>query len=170
MGVHINPIYLLVAAALWLVIYHLVYRLAVILRDPSLVCWGVGPLGMTAVTLRKPGAAQMIVQFTYAALAMAIAVYFTLFVAQPAPISGLPHTGAAILGAVVGPVALVSLVALLAQARARRYALWGEARVLSVSQRAIALGAALYFTRLGRDFLRDRFNATPSEFIQTIRS
>ena len=79
-------------------------------------------------------------------------------------------TGAAILAAVVAPVAVVTVIALLAQARARRYALWGEAHVLSAAQRATTLGVALVFTPLGRAFLHDRFNATPSEFLQTIRS
>jgi hypothetical protein len=170
MGVHLNPIFLIVAAAAWLLVYHLAYRLALILRDPSLICWGIGPLGMTAITLRKPRASLLVAQFIYAALAMASVVYFSLFVAQPPPIAGLPHTGGATLMVVLAPVALVTLVALFAQASSRRYALWGEAHVLSAAQRATALGVALYFTPLGRAFLHDRFNATPSEFIQTIRS
>lgn len=170
MGVHLNPISLALAAVCWLLIYHLTYRLALILRDPSLVCWGFGLLGMTAISLRKPRASLLVGQFAYAALAMACVVYFSLFVTQPAPISGLPHSGGAMLTVVVAPVALVSLIALLARARARRYALWGEAGVLSLAQRAATLGVVLYFTPLGRAFLHDRFNATPSEFIQTIRS
>ena len=170
MGVHLNPLYLIVTAAVWLLMYHLVYRFALILRDPALICWGVGPLGMIAISLRKPRPSLLIAQFVYAALAMGCVVYFSLFVVQPAPISGLPHTGGAILTLVVAPVALVTLIALLAQARGRRYALWGEARVLSATQRATALGVILFFTPLGRAFLHDRFNATPSEFLQTIRS
>lgn len=170
MGVHLNPVYLAIAVAVWLLVYHLVFRLALILRDSSLVCWGVGPLGVTAVSLNKPRLSLLLTQFTYAALAMGSIVYFSLFVLEPAPVDGLPHTGGAILAAVVAPVALVTLVMLLAQARSRRYPLWGEARVLSAAQRATALGFALIFTPLGRAFLHDRFNATPSEFIQTIRS
>jgi FtsH-binding integral membrane protein len=170
MGVHLNPIYLVVAVAAWLLIYHLTYRLALILRDPSLICWGVGLFGMTTISLRKTRASLLVSQFIYAALAMGCVVYFTLFVVQPTPIAGIPHTGSAILTVVVAPVALVTLIALLAQARGRRYALWGEARVLSAAQRATTLGVVLYFTPLGRAFLHDRFNATPSEFLQTIRS
>ncbi len=170
MGVHLNPISLALAAVCWLLVYHLAYRLTLILRDPSLICWGVGPLGMTAISLRKPRASLLLGQFAYAALAMACVVYFSLFTAQPAPISGLPHTGGAMLMVVAAPVAVVTLVAALAHARGRRYTLWGEAGVLSLAQRATTLGVALYFTPLGRAFLHDRFNATPSEFIQTIRS
>jgi hypothetical protein len=170
MGVQLNPIYLVVAVAAWLLVYHLTYRFALILRDPALICWGVGPFGMTTISLRKPRPLLLIAQFVYAALAMGCVVYFSLFVLQPAPITGIPHTGAAILTVVVAPVALVTLIALAAQARGRRHALWGEARVLSATQRAITLGVLLVFTPLGRTFLHDRFNATPSEFIQTIRS
>lgn len=170
MGVHVNPIYLIIDAVAWLLIYHLVYRIALILRDPSLICWGVGPFGLTAIALRKPRFSQLVGQFLYAALAMGCLVYFSLYVLQPAPIEGIPHTGAAILAVVVAPVAVATVIALLAQARGRRYALWGEARVLSATQRAATLGVILVFTPLGRAFLHDRFNATPSEFLQTIRS
>ncbi|HEX8730519.1 MAG TPA: hypothetical protein VF725_00555 [Ktedonobacterales bacterium] len=170
MGDHFNPVFLAVAAAVWLLVYYLVFRVALILRDSSLICWGVGPLGVISVSLRKPRWSLLVAQFFYAALAMGCVVYFSLFVLEPPPVAGLSHTGSAILVAVVAPVALVTLVALLAQARARRHPLWGEARVLSAAQRATALGFALFFTPLGRSFLHDRFNATPSEFLQTIRS
>lgn len=169
MGDHLNPIYLAIAAAAWLLVYHFVFRVALILRDSSLICWGVGPLGVTSVSLRKPRWSLLVAQFLYAALAMGSLVYFSLFVLEPAPVAGLPHTGTAILVAVVAPVALVTLLSLLAQIRARRHPLWGEARVLSAAQRATTLGFALFFTPLGRAFLHDRFNATPSEFLQTIR-
>jgi hypothetical protein len=170
MGIHINPLYLVLASLACLLAYHIAYRLAVILRDPSLVYWGVGPLGVTAVTLRRPRASLRLAQFVYGALAMAAALFLTLFVAHPAPVTGLASNGETMLVAVAAPVALVTLVALLAQLRARRYAVWGEARVLSAAQRSLALGSALFFTPLGREFLHDRFNATPSEFIQIIRS
>lgn len=170
MALQFNPLYLVIAAVASLLVYHLVYRLALILRDPSLICWGIGLLGVTTVALRKPRISQSVGQLLYSALAMGSVIYFALFVTHPGPISGLPHSGSAILLTVVVPVALVSLATLLAQATGRRYALWGEAHVLSDVQRATALGVILYFTPLGRAFLHDRFNATPSEFIQTIRS
>ncbi len=170
MGIHINPFYLVLAALVCLLAYHVAYRLAVILRDPSLVYWGVGPLGMTAVTLRRPRALLRLSQFIYGAMAMASALYLTIFVARPAPVAGLARDGVTVALVVLAPVAVVTLVALAAQLRARRYPLWGEARVLSAAQRSLALGFLLFFTPLGRAFLHDRFNATPSEFIQIIRS
>jgi len=170
MGIHINPFYLTLAALACLLAYHLAYRFAVILRDPSLVYWGVGPLGVTAVTLRRPRASLRLAQFVYGAIAMAVALYLALFVARPAPVTGLTSNSETLLVAIAAPVALVTLVALVAQLWARRYPLWGEARVLSAAQRSLALGSALFFTPLGRAFLHDRFNATPSEFIQIIRS
>jgi hypothetical protein len=170
MGIHINPVYAALAALACLLAYHIAYRLAVILREPSLVYWGVGPLGMTAVTLRRPRASLRLAQFVYGALAMAVALYLALFVARPAPVTGLASDSQTVLLAVAAPVALVTLIALVTQLWARRYPLWGEARVLSAAQRSLALGSALFFTPLGRAFLHDRFNATPSEFIQIIRS
>lgn len=170
MGIHINPLYLALTALACLLAYHVAYRLAVILRDPSLVYWGVGPLGMTAVTLRRPRASLRLAQFVYGALAMAAALYLTLFVARPAPVTGLASDGETMLVVVAAPVAFMTLVTLAAQFWARRYAIWGEARVLSAAQRSLALGSALFFTPLGRAFLHDHFNATPSEFIQIMRS
>jgi hypothetical protein len=170
MAVHLNPFYLVITAVAALLVYHLAYRFALILRDPSLVCWGVGPLGVTAVALRKPGVSLRAMQFFYAALAMGAAIYFSLFASPDMSVVDIPHTEQAILLAVAAPVALVTLVALLATVHSSRYALWGEAHVLSAVQRATALGVVLFFTPQGRAFLHDRFNATPSEFIQTIRS
>lgn len=170
MVLHVNALSLLLTALVCLLAYHIVYRFVVILRDPSLVYWSVGPLGVSAVTMRKPRASLRLAQFTYGALAMAAALYLGLFVARPAPVTGLADTGETLLLAVGAPVGAVTLVALVAQLWARRFTLWGEARVLSAAQRSLALGSSLFFTPLGRAFLHDRFNATPSEFIQIIRS
>lgn len=170
MTVHLNPFYLVITAVAALLIYHLAYRFALILRDPSLVCWGVGPLGVTAVALHRPGVSLRAMQFVYAALAMGAALYLSLFASPDASLADIPRTEQAMLLTVAAPVAFVTLIALLASIRSSRYALWGEAHVLSAVQRATTLGVALYFTPQGRAFLHDRFNATPSEFIQTIRS
>jgi hypothetical protein len=170
MGIHINPLYLTLTVLACLLAYHIAYRFAVILRDPSLVYWGVGPLGVTAVTLRRPRVSLRLAQFFYGALAMAASIYLALFVARPAPVTGLTSDGETLMVAVAAPVALVTLVALVAQLWASRHPLWGEARVLSAAQRSLALGSSLFFTPMGRAFLHDRFNATPSEFIQIIRS
>jgi hypothetical protein len=170
MGIQFNPLYIALMALVCLLVYHIAYRLALILRDPSLVYWGIGLQGMTAVTLRRPRASLRLAQFLYGALAMSSAIYLALFVAHPAPVTGLTSNGQTMLIAVVTPVAAVTLVTLVAQIWARRYPLWGEARVLSAAQRSLALGSALFFTSLGREFLHDRFNTTPSEFIQLIRS
>ena len=170
MGIHINSLYLILTALGCLLAYHIAYRLAVILRDPSLVYWSIGPFGMTAVTLRRPRASLWLAQFIYGALAMAAILYLALFVARPAPVTGLTTNGETMLLAVVVPVAAVTLVTLGAQLWSWRFTLWGEARVMSAAQRSLALGSALFFTPVGRAFLHDRFNATPSEFMQIIRS
>ena len=62
MSVHINPIYLTGVILAWFVIYHLAYSLIAIARDRSLVCWSIGPLGVSAITLREPPARQVMTQ------------------------------------------------------------------------------------------------------------
>ena len=170
MDLHINGLYLGLMALVCLLTYHVAYRFTLVLRDPSLVYWSVGPLGVSAVSLRQTSAWLRLAQLAYGGLAMAAALYLTLFVARPAPVTGLMPTSEAMLLAVVAPVGAMTLVAVVAQLWAWRHPLWGEARVLSAAQRSLALGSALFFTPLGRAFLHDRFNATPSEFIQIIRS
>jgi hypothetical protein len=49
-----------------------------------------------------------------------------------------------------------------------RFPLWGEARVLVCVQRFRALGGLIHFTPAGRAFLRERFGATPREFVRAV--
>ena len=169
MNVHINPIYLTGVILAWFIIYHLAYALIAIARDRSLVCWSIGPLGISAITLREPPARQVLTQLLVAALAVAGATYASLYLLEPPPISGLHQAVSAQLIAVLIPVALLTIWRLLSILRERRFPLWGEARVLASIQRSRATGALIVFTTLGRNFLRDRFGATPGEFLHTAR-
>ncbi len=169
-SVHINLVYLLAVALVWALIYYVVYAAIAIARDSSLICWGIGPLGLTVIALRKPAARQIILQFTAAGLALACVADVSLFLAHPGPITGLSETVSAELTVIAAIVAVATVIRALANLRARRFPLWGEARVLASVQRSVATGAVLFFTPMGRAFLRDRFGATPGEFIQTMRS
>ena len=169
MNVHINPIYLTGVILAWFAVYHLAYALIAIARDRSLVCWSIGPLGISAITLREPPARQVLAQFMFAALAVAGATYASLYLLEPPPIAGLRQAVSAQLIAVLIPVALLTLWRLLGILRERRFPLWGEARVLASIQRSRATGALIVFTTLGRAFLRERFGATPGEFLHTAR-
>ncbi|HUY75314.1 MAG TPA: hypothetical protein VMV29_00985 [Ktedonobacterales bacterium] len=169
-SVHINLLYLLAVALGWALVYYVVYAATAIARDSSLICWGVGPLGLTVVTLRRPAGRQLALQFASAGLALACVADVSLFLTHPGPITGLSETVGAELGVIALIVALATGARALANLRARRFPLWGEARVLAAVQRSVATGAVLFFTPTGRVFLRERFGATPGEFIQTMRS
>ncbi len=167
---HINLLYFAVVALSWALVYYVVYWAVAIARDASLICWGVGPLGLTVVTLRRPAPRQLALQFVSAGLALACVADVSLFLAHPGPITGLSETISAELGVIALVVAVATVLRLLANIRARRFPVWGEARVLVAVQRSVATGAVLFFTPTGRTFLRERFGATPGEFIQTMRS
>lgn len=169
-SVHINLLYFLAVALGWALVYYVVYAATAIARDSSLICWGVGPLGLTVVTLRRPAGRQVALQFVSAGLALACAADVSLFLTHPGPITGLGETVGAELAVIALIVVIASGVRALANLRARRFPLWGEARVLAAVQRGVATGAVLFFTPTGRAFLRERFGATPGEFIQTMRS
>ena len=169
MSIHVNPIYLMGVILAWLAVYHLAYALIALARDRSLVCWSIGPLGISPITLREPPARQVLAQLLCAALAVMGASYASLYLLVPPPIAGLQQTLSAQLVAVAIPVALLTLWRLLGILRERRFPLWGEARVLASIQRSRATGALVIFTALGRSFLRERFGATPGEFLRAAR-
>jgi hypothetical protein len=49
-----------------------------------------------------------------------------------------------------------------------RFPLWGEARMLALVERSRALGSRVHFTSAGRQLLRERFGATPREFLRSL--
>jgi hypothetical protein len=169
MGIHVNAVLLVSVVFVWLLVYHLVYSLMAIARDDSLVCWSFGPLGLNAVTLRQPPLRQVCAQLGVAGLAVALAAYTSLFVLSPSPIAGLDRSLPAMAVAVLVPVAVVTVARLVSLLRQHRLPVWGEARVLAEVQRNAATGALIFFTPGGRAFLRDRFNATPGEFVRMLR-
>jgi hypothetical protein len=167
--VHVDALQLVWVVLTWIVLYQAARVALVIAHRESLVCWSVGPLGISAVYLRRPPAAWMAAQVGLPALVVGCAGYVGLFVLHPIPIGGLDLRPAARLGA----AALVGLAAAaLAGVRLLgdvRFPLWGEARVLAHVQRSRALGGLVLFTRAGRTFLRERYGATPREFLRAVR-
>lgn len=169
MGIQVNLVYLVSVALGWFLVYHIAYWLTAVARDPSLVCWSVGPLGLNVVTLRAPAARLVLAQLIFAALVLAGAAYAGLFLLHPGPVSGLGQTLPDVAAAVLAPVVVLSVGRLLGIAREHRFPLWGEARVLARVQRSAATGALIVFTPAGRAFLRERFGATPGEFVRMVR-
>ena len=169
MPVQVHFLYFVSILVAWVLVYHVTYWSLAILRDRSLICWSVGPLGMSVVALREPPIRQVLAQLGGAAAAVAVVAYASLYLVHPSPIVGLSQTGAAEAFAVALPVIAISLWRLIGIVRERRLPVWGEARVLAGVQRSIATGAHLYFTPNGRDFLYQRFGATPGEFMNMVR-
>jgi hypothetical protein len=167
--IHIHVLYLVSVLLLWLATYHIAYWIAAIARDPGLVCLSVGPFGVSIISLREPPARRVLAQLIVAAGVLACVTYVSLFVAQPPPIAGLDRDPTAELIAVAIPVVALSATRLFGVIRDRLYPLWGEARVLTAVQRSLATGALIYFTPAGRAFLRERFGATPHEFLRMVR-
>ncbi len=169
MGFQINPGVLASAIIIWWLIYNFVYWLTAVVRDRSLVAWSIGPLGVSVVALREPSFAQRLLQLTLAGCALAVLVYASVYVVHPQPILGLSHTATDEALTVLIPVVAFTLVRLVLIARDRRFPLWGEARVMAAVQRSRATGAVVFFTSTGRAYLRERFGATPHEFLRMVR-
>lgn len=166
---NIHLVYFAAIILLWFAVYHVAYWAVALARDPTLVCWSVGPFGVSVVSLREPPALRVLAQLAVAALALGAISYASLFALQPPPIAGLSQAPRAQLAIVAIPVAALTLVRVAGLIRERRHPLWGEARVLTGVQRSLATGARIYFTTHGRAYLRERFHATPPEFLRMVR-
>ena len=166
---HIHALYLALIVLVWIAAYHVAYWLVALARDPSLVCWSVGPFGVSVVSLRRPPTRRLVTQFAVAAVVLAVLSYVSLYLLVPPPIAGLGRTFAAQVVTIAIPVVLITFARLFGVARDHRYPLWGEARVLTGVQRSLATGARIHFTPRGRVFLRERFGATPHEFLRMVR-
>jgi hypothetical protein len=165
----IHTLYLAATILLWIAVYYAAYWLVALARDPALVCMSVGPLGVSVISLREPPRGRLLAQLACAAVAVAGAAYVSLFLVVPPPIGGLSRSLSTRLVAVCIPVLVISGTRLLGILRDRRYPLWGEARMLTGVQRGLATGARIYFTATGRAYLRERFGATPREFLSMVR-
>lgn len=169
MAIHVRPIYFTSVIVLWLLAYHVAYWSVAIARDSSLVCWSIGPFGISTVSLREPRASRLLAQLCFAAVVVACLTYASLFVIDPAPIDGLQHTLIVQGLAIAIPVVALTAAHLLGIIREQCFPLWGEARVLAGVQRSVATRARVYFTPSGRAFLHERFGATPHEFLRMVR-
>lgn len=164
--VHLFPVAW--AVVVWVATYLLAGWLVAMTRRASLVCWSVGIFGFAVVYLYAPTRSFRAAQVAVPALLVSVVCYASLYLARPAPIGGLDQDTAArlvVLGGVFVVVAALELWRLLSDLR---FPLWGEARVMALVQRSRALGGLIHFTPAGRKFLRERFGATPREFVRTV--
>lgn len=170
MRITIDPAFLILLVVLWLLVYHVTYSLVAILRDRSVVAWGVGPLGLNVVALREPRPRLVLAQLVVAGAVVALVIYGSLYALMPPPISGLADTLPAKVTTVAAPTAILTGGRLLWILREHRYPIWGEARVMMRVQRGLLSGSRMFFTPLGHSFLREHFGATKGEFLRMIRS
>ncbi len=170
MDLHVSLLYLVSTVIVWVAVYHVAYWATAIARDRSLICWSLGPLGISAVGLDEPRPRQIFAQLLWAALALVCVSYASLFLIQPAPITGLGTALGDHLAVLVVLVAVFSVVRVALIVWDHRFPLWGEARVLARVHRSVASGAMVIFTEGGQAFLRERFGATPHEFLAMVRA
>lgn len=172
MALHLRALYPILVVALCCATYYVACWLVAMMRRDALVCWAVGPLGISAVYLREPSRSLLVAQVGVPALLVACASYMGLSLVQPAPLLPFVPRDHHLMTR-LGTVALVALgvcgVQCLRLLADRRYPVWGEVRVLVSVQRSRALGARIHFTAVGRAFLRERFGVTPSELLHIVR-
>lgn len=168
MAVHVHPLLMVWAVVVWIATYLLASWLVAMTQRKTLVCWSVGIFGLTAVYLRTPSQVFRVAAVAVPAMLVGIACYASLYLSRPGPIIGLDEESAARLLVFGGASAIVAALELARLIGDLRFPLWGEARVMALVQRSRALGGLIHFTPAGRRFLRERFGATPSEFVRTL--
>ena len=168
MDLQVHTLQLFEFLILWLALHEGTYLLLGLLRRRSLVCWSIGFLGAATTYIRAPGRLFALLQLLLPAILAAGFLRFSLFAVSPGPIGNLPHGPLAQALTVVFSLLFTSAIRALVLLRDWRYPLWGEALVMRNLSWSRATGAFVYFTAFGRAFVRDRFQATPREFLQTL--
>jgi len=167
-GLQVHALQLFWSLGLWLLLHEAVYVLLGMLRRRTLICWSIGPLGATTTYLREPRRGFLLMQLLVPAALAALFLHVILFEEMAPPILHLPDGLLAQLLVVLISVIVTSGIRLLLLLRDWRYPLWGEARLLRSVAWCRGTGAVMYFTACGRAFVRERFQATPREFLQTV--
>lgn len=161
--VHLLP--LLTLLLVWVAVYQLLALLVAQLSRGSLVAWSLGIFGINAIYLYKPHALVRLLQFILPMVGAGIAAFW-LTRMQAALLSGIPNTKATQIGVAVVETLVLSLPRWLGALGELRYPLWGEARFID----RVARGQGnITFTAVGRAYIRQRFAATPEEFLRIVR-
>jgi hypothetical protein len=153
---------------LWIGLHEASYLLLGMLRRRILLCWSVGPLGIATIYEREPGWGFLLAQWLAPAALAALFLRAMLFQTLTPPILNLPNGPLVQLALVLLSFVVTSSIRGAMLLRDWRYPLWGEARLLRSLAWGHATGAAIFFTAYGRAFLRERFQVTPREFLQTV--
>ena len=161
--VHLLPLVSLIL--LWIAVYQVVALVAAQLSHGSLVAWSLGIFGINAIYLYKPHALVRLLQFSVPLLGAGVAAFWLARV-QAALISGLPDNKATQISIAAIETVVLGMPRLLGALAEMRYPLWGEARFID----RVARGQGnITFTAVGRAYIRQRFAATPDEFLRIVR-
>jgi hypothetical protein len=160
---------LVIQLGVCLAAYQVTCWMVALLPRRSLIGWSVGLFGIGAIALGKPSRRVLLAQFLAPVLVLAGVSYADLYLAHHGVLSGLDQRP--ITRAITTLVALVvgALLQALRFLGEMRFPIWGDARVLATVQRSRALGGVVLFTARGRAYLRERFGATPREFLLSVR-
>jgi hypothetical protein len=167
-GLQIHALQLCWILALWIGLHEASYLLLGMLRRRILLCWSIGPLGIATTYEREPGWGFLLAQLLAPAILAALFLRAMLFQPMTPPILNLPNGLLVQLGIVLVSLMVTSGLRGVLLARDWRYPIWGEARLLRSLVWSQATGAVIFFTACGRAFLRERFQVTPREFLQTV--
>lgn len=167
-GLQVHTLLLFWSLVLWIGLHEATYLLLGMLRRRILICWSIGPLGVATTYEREPGWGFLLAQLLAPAVLAALFLRFTLFQAMSPPILNLPNGVLPQLLTVLASLVLTSSIRAVLLLRDWRYPIWGEARLLRSIAWCRATGAAIVFTAFGRAFVRERFQVTPREFLQTV--
>jgi hypothetical protein len=161
-----NPLGLIAFVVLWIVLCECVRVCVTLGRREPLIGWGVGPLGITLMTLRKPSLFFIWLDVLCPAAVSSIVLWFGLF-ATMSPFS-LPVRWPLKICVLLLGVCLTSWSNLYLALRDMRYPLWGEARVLRTMQLLRTSCTRIHFTAFGQSYLRKQFDVNPTELLQVL--
>jgi len=138
------------------------------LQPRWLVAWSVSLFGVTAIYLHRPHPLVRLSQSILPFLLSSISLFGLSFLIQP-PVTGIPYTPLLRAEGALSITLLIGFPRLLGLVKAYRFPLWGEAGLLDRLARVNHYGSNIYFTRMGRNYIHDRFGATPEELLRIVR-
>lgn len=165
-SIHVNSIFgLITFLVLWPGLVICTRLLLSSLRNDPLICWAIGPLGITTLYLSELSTPFIVMGALLPAIVSGLVLYFGLFSALPSPLE-LPHRLLVEIPVIAVGVVLTSAFDLINALRDIRHPLWGEARVLRTIQFLHASWASIHFTPFGISFLRDHFDSNPTDLLK----
>jgi hypothetical protein len=162
---HVNVLALISLIVVWLVVFQILALLCAQLARGALAAWSLSLFGIVAIYLRKPNAFVRFVQFALPLVGAAVGAYWMAHI-PPRAIPSLSDTKLNDTLIALAATLLLGSPRIIGTLRELRFPLWGEARFID----RVARGqATIAFTAVGRTYIRDRFGATPEEFVRIVR-